>query len=369
MIARLDPRGFAGVGLVLLLLAGGCVTDDEPASPTGGAGGNIPGTGGAGVPGNLDPPPAPATSGVPQPSASVTSPSLKVLPWAGFKAAITYTFDDTQPSQTEHWPELQATGVPLTFFANPSANWQTGFDANWSAVVAAGSEIGNHTWNHCHANFSDATCKATGTQVDEIVQTSDYIKTHFGAKDVYTFASPYGDAGWNTYAAPLMLVGRGVMSGSVAATGASDWYNLPCFPVGAGQTATEFNAGIDSARSQGRWTIYMFHSILPSSNNWYAGVQIADITASLAYGRSLGDVWLDTFAAVGAYARGQQMFEKLSPSGSTWTWTLPDHMPPGKVLRVTVDGGKLSQGGTPLAWDPHGYYQVALDAGNLSWTP
>jgi hypothetical protein len=44
-------------------------------------------------------------------------------------------------------------------------------------------------------------------------------------------------------------------------------------------------------------------------------------------------------------------------------------MPPGKVLRVTVDGGKLSQNGTQLSWDSHGYYEVALDAGNLTWIP
>jgi hypothetical protein len=36
---------------------------------------------------------------------------------------------------------------------------------------------------------------------------------------------------------------------------------------------------------------------------------------------------------------------------------------------VTVDGGTLSQGGMPLAWDSHGYYPVALDAGMLTWTP
>jgi hypothetical protein len=113
----------------------------------------------------------------------------------------------------------------------------------------------------------------------------------------------------------------------------------------------------------------MFHSILPTTNNWFAGVDISGITASLAYAQTLGDVWLDTFVKVGAYARAKQMFEALTPSGNTWTWTLPDHMPPGKVLRVTVDGGKLSQNGTQLSWDSHGYYEVALDAGNLTWIP
>lgn len=61
--------------------------------------------------------------------------------------------------------------------------------------------------------------------------------------------------------------------------------------------------------------------------------------------------------------------EGLAPSGNSWTSTLPAHFPPGKVLRVTVDGGTLSLGGTSLAWDSHGYYEVALDAGILTWSP
>jgi len=48
---------------------------------------------------------------------------------------------------------------------------------------------------------------------------------------------------------------------------------------------------------------------------------------------------------------------------------LPEHFPPGRYLRVKVDGGTLSQNGKPLAWDDHGYYEVALDAGALTLAP
>ena len=347
----------------------GCVHSRAGTGGIGAGGGAGRGNGGVGgtVSASLDLPPAPATSNVPQPSRSVTKPNLRVLPWAGFKAALTYTFDDSQPSQMEHWPELKATGVPMTFFLNPSAHWQTGYDANWTAVATAGSELGNHTGSHCHADLSG--CMPVGTQADEIDQVTTYIVSHLGGNAVYAFAAPFGDTGWNTYAAPRFLIGRGVVSGLVAASGVSDWYNLPIFPVTAGQSATDFNAGIDSARSQGRWSIFMYHSILPTTNNWYAGVEIADITASLTYAKSLGDVWLDSFTAVGAYARAQQVLERVAPDVNTWTWALPDHFPPGKVLRVTVDGGSLSQGGTALVWDSHGYYQIALDAKSLTWKP
>jgi len=361
---------FATVFFSACASTSGCV--DGGAGTRGiGTGGNSAGGGGGGVGGtanaSLDPPPTPPTSNMPRPSGGVTTPNLRVLPWAGFKAALTYTFDDSQPSQMEHWPELRATGAPMTFFLNPSANWQAGYDADWTAVGAAGSELGNHTFSHCHADLSG--CTPVGTQADEIDRATTYIVSHLGVKAVYAFVAPFGDTGWNTYAAPRFLIGRGVMSGLVAASGVSDWYNLPVFQVAAGQTAKDFNAGIDSARSQGRWSIFMYHSIRPSTNDWFAGVEIAGITASLEYAKSLGDVWVDTMTAVGAYARAQQMFETVTPAANTWTWTLPDHFPPGKVLRVTVDGGSLSQSGTALVWNSHGYYQVALDAKSLTWKP
>jgi hypothetical protein len=364
MINHFQWKQSANLGLLLLALTTSCVRGGEPlpenatdAAPTSLVSEYV----------NLEPPPPPSTDQVSQPNAAVTAPNLRVLPWAGFKAAITYTFDDSQPSQIEHWPELQAAGVPMTFFVNPSNNWQAGYDAAWTEVAAAGNELGNHTWSHCHSTLAD--CKAIGTQAEEIDQTTAYITEHLGVDAVYSFAAPFGDTGWNVEAAPRFLLGRGVRSGQVPASGQADWYNLPVFSVAAGQTASDFDAAIDRTRSQGRWCIFMFHSILPTKNNWYAGVQISDITTSLAYGKSLGDIWMDTMVNIGSYARAQQMFEALTPNANTWTWTLPAHFPPGKVLRVMVDGGTLSQNGVPLAWDSHGYYQVALDAGTLTWSP
>ena len=56
-------------------------------------------------------------------------------------------------------------------------------------------------------------------------------------------------------------------------------------------------------------------------------------------------------------------------TATTWTWTLPAHFPAGKFLRVKVDGGTLTKGAGPLAWDEHGYYEIALDAGTLTLSP
>jgi len=93
----------------------------------------------------------------------------------------------------------------------------------------------------------------------------------------------------------------------------------------------------------------------------------------MSYGKGLGDVWTDSLVQVAAYWIGQKMLSAVTPVAAgdtqTWTWTLPDHFPPGRSLRVTVTGGTLSQNGAPLPWDDHGYYEVALDAGTLTLAP
>jgi peptidoglycan/xylan/chitin deacetylase (PgdA/CDA1 family) len=314
----------------------------------------------------IDAPPPPRVTGVAKPTASVSEPKLRVLPWAGFKAAITYTFDDTQPSHLEHWPALEAGGVPLTFFANPG-KMPVSDEAAWKAIAAAGHEIGNHTHNHCHADLSG--CSPVGSAEEEIDQATAAIAAKLGVPGVYSSAAPFGERGWIPPASSRFLVGRGVSSGFVAASGVSDWYDLPSIMVNAGDTASDFNQAIDEARAQQRWGIFLFHSILPTAHNWYAGVEIAEISASISHAKSFGDLWIDRMDEVGAYVRAQHVVEALKANDNTWTWTLPDHFPQGKVLRVTVEGGSLSQSGAPLPWDEHGYYEVALDKGSLAWTP
>ena len=97
------------------------------------------------------------------------------------------------------------------------------------------------------------------------------------------------------------------------------------------------------------------------------------ISDSVAHAKSLGDVWIDSMVNVGAYWRAQKVVSAVTPAaaggGQTWTWTLPAHFPPGKYLRITVDGGTPSQNGAPLSWDGHGYYEIALDAGSLTLAP
>jgi hypothetical protein len=118
----------------------------------------------------------------------------------------------------------------------------------------------------------------------------------------------------------------------------------------------------------------MFHSLLPTSYNWYAGVDVKTVTGTIEYAKSRSDVWIDSLVNVGAYWLGQKAILAAAPVSSaggrqTWTWTLPANFPHGKYVRVKVNGGTLAQKGAALPWNDHGYYEVALDAGSLDWTP
>jgi hypothetical protein len=297
-----------------------------------------------------------------------------VLDWAGFHAATSFTFDDSQPSQIEHYAELQAAGVPMTFYISTGNSTEAGYDATWTQAVKDGHEIGNHTVHHCK---SDLTGCSFGTPLatleDELDQCTAYIPAHTGQSDVWTGASPFGDTGYDTDAQSRFLVYRGVSNGAVSPKDGTNPFELPCILAQPNETADQFDVSIDATHTAGQWIILLIHSILPTTATWYNPVQITDVTGAMAHAKGLGDEWVDTVANIGAYWVGQKMLAATTPvagaGGMTWSWTLPAHFPPHKSLRVTVTGGTLTQGGAPLPWNPSGFYEVSLDAGTLTLSP
>jgi peptidoglycan/xylan/chitin deacetylase (PgdA/CDA1 family) len=301
---------------------------------------------------------------------------LRILDWAGFKAAATFTFDDSQPSQIDAWPVLKAEGVRMTFYVNASQSWYSGYDETWSDVATSGSEIGNHTYHHCYETLRSCPGASTvpfATADLEVDSETAYVIEHHGVTTVSTMAYPFGDLKWAPFARKRFFLGRGVHRGMVAPGDDSDPFDLPCVSASGGESASVFDASVDAARAGGKWVIFLFHSLLPTAYSWYAGVNLTSVTGTMEYAKSRGDVWIDSMVNVGAYWIGQKTLSGAAPTVSagrqTWTWTLPDHFPRSKHLLVTVDGGSLSQKGSPLPRSDHGYYEVALDAGSLTWSP
>jgi peptidoglycan/xylan/chitin deacetylase (PgdA/CDA1 family) len=298
-----------------------------------------------------------------------------VLAWAGFTAAVTWTFDDAQPSQIAHYAELQAVGIPMTFYISTNNSSEANYDSTWTQAIKDGSEIGNHTVHHCHANLTGCSFGTPLANLgDELDQATSYITQHYPQPAVWTSASPFGDTGYDSNDPTRFFLNRGVGGGMIGANDSSDPFNLPIYLAQTGDTAAVFNTHTDSAHTSGKWQIFLVHTITPTTANWYNPVAITDVTGAMTHGKSLADVWNDTLANVGAYWLAQKVFSSLTPATTaggiiTYKWTLPAHFPSGKYLRVKVSGGKLTQGSAVLPWNGHGYYEVSLDAGSLTISP
>lgn len=301
--------------------------------------------------------------------ASVARPSgavggLKVLDWAGFKSAVTYTFDDALDSQIKNYPLLHATGAPMTYFLT-SGNIHT---AEWGRMAKDGNELANHTTHHCRADATACGWGAfAGTLVAEYDACNAFILANYGV-EVRTTASPYGDTGYDEAAKQRFFLNRGVWGGVVLPGDNSDPFNLPVFAVQAGDTAAKFNPAIDGAHDKGAWLIFLFHSM--SGDGGYAPVKADDVVASVKHAQSLENVWIDTMAHVGAYWIGQRLVstaqQTKSAEKTVYSWKLPEHFPPHQFVRITLTGGTITQQGKELAWNAAGYYEVALDAGELT---
>ena len=285
---------------------------------------------------------APNTTGT-QPTGAVGG--LRVLDWAGFKGAVSYTFDDNTASQIPNYSALKATGAHFTWFVvgswNPSAQYKT--------TLADGQEIANHTYSH----------NATGS-LSDLQQNETYLTTNFGVTAA-SMAAPNCDQSWSTVAPNVLFQNRGPCGGSAATVGPRDNtspFLLPAYLPATGEAAATMTAAL----ATGKWRIYVIHGF-DSQGGTYQPVPIANVTATMSGAVSSG-YWPETMTNVGAYWQGQKLIS--ASATTTASWSLPAHFPPNMCLRITTTGGTVTQKGATVPWDSHGYYQISLDAGAVT---
>ena len=323
--------------------------------------------------------PAAGASGQVKPTGSGSN--LTVLPWAGFKGAVSFTFDDTNQTQIDHYDELEAqndkgNNVRYTFYLITGKTTEIASSV-WPQALKDGHELGNHTKTH----LQTGDVSTLGADADA---AETLLKSKFGIK-AFSFAAPYGASIYQSVAVGRFLTNRGVSDGGIAMTDNPDntttpasslKFNLPCYVPPTGASAATMESSINSTVSGGKWKTVLVHGFTGGSDGAYQPVDIKEFIATVAWVKQQGNVWIDSVANVSAYWIGAYKLSKLVPttSGSdkTWTWKTSDfspNFPPGKYLRVKPDGGTLKQGNTTLAWDDHGYYEVSLDAGSLTLSP
>jgi len=301
---------------------------------------------------------------VAQPSG--TAGGLKVLPWAGLKAALSLNFDDSNSSQVSNYSALEALGVHFTFYM--IGNKVSTQLSAWQQAVKDGHEMGNHTYDHASSQPADVQ--------GDVNMGASTVMSALGVK-TYTFAEPNGSSFWIAPAATVNFISRGVADGLMMPGNETtpSWQNTYCFLINnsgslsQAQETSMFNSEIDGARSGGGWRVILVHGFTGGTDSAYQPIIIGAYTASVMYAKSFPDLWIDTMLNVGAYWRGQNAVQagigSMSGAG-TYKWTLPANFPPGKYVRVTVTGGAVSQNGTPLTWNSSGYYEVSLDEGSLT---
>lgn len=293
---------------------------------------------------------APSTSGVPKPSGAVGG--LKVLDWAGFTGAVSFTFDDNTPSQIPNYPALKATGAHMTWFVVGS--WSP--NSQYKATLADGQEIANHTYSHQSVS---GYASPTAAQSD-LQQNETYINTNFGVTAA-SMAAPNCDSAWATLAPNVVFQNRGPCgtgAGTVSPRDGTSPFALPAYLPNTGADA----ATLESTFAAGKWRIFVIHGF-DSQNGTYQPVPIANVTAAMSSAVNSG-YWTEGITNVGAYWQGQKLISASATTSATWT--LPAHFPPNMCLRITTTGGTLTQNGQAIPWDDHGYYQISLDAGEVT---
>lgn len=297
------------------------------------------------------------------------TPTFKVLPWNGYRAAVSLTFDDADSVQLDRVvPELNKRHFHATFFLTISK--LTRLD-DWRKVQLQGHEIGNHSVTHEHASV--LTRASEETQVEDAKR---FLDSNFKS-DIAIFAYPYEESspGLAFWVRKYDYAARGWRGSGdllyVRPDVEPDWYNLPSQPSYTRYDVAVYRSWIAKAMSMGAWTTLQMHGIADPSTGWEP-VPAVTFAAVLDYlqAQERQGLWVAPFGMVAAYLRAQRVVEQAEPhtvkNAAQFNWNVPHPFPLGVVLKARVpQGTHVFQRGRELHRDKHGIYSVSFDAGEV----
>jgi peptidoglycan/xylan/chitin deacetylase (PgdA/CDA1 family) len=299
------------------------------------------------------------------------TPALMVLPWNGYKAAVSLTFDDADSVQLNKVvPELNKRQLRGTFFLTISK--LTRLD-DWRKVQREGHEIGNHSVSHEHP--SSLTKAGEELQVED---AKKFLDSNFRS-DVSIFAYPYEETspGLAFWVKKYDFAARGWRGNGdqlyVRPDAEPDWYSLPSQPTYTRYDSAVYRRWIDKAMFTGSWTTLQMHGIDDASTGWEP-IPAATLVFVLDYLKAAErrGLWVAPFGQVAAYFRAQRILQQAeshqAEGGEQLKWSLPQPFPHGVVLKARVRPGsrcRVFQRGHELYPDKRGVYSISFDAREL----
>ncbi len=290
-----------------------------------------------------------------------------VVPWNGYKAAVSLTYDDGDPVHLDLViPEMQKRQMRGTFFLTAGNILRS---EEWAKAAASGMEIGNHSMKHRHAN------ELTAADEIEEVDTAGKILKELSGQPVMTYAYPFVEI-TSTLRARVekeCIMARGGGPGYYYYTPDSepDWYNIHSQGTATEYGFEKYKDWIDQDMETGAWTVFMIHAI--EGSNWFQPVPKDTFIKLLDYLYSnRGDVWTAPFGEVGAYWKAQKTIEAAKIADKKGKkiikWKKPVPFPEGVVLKVRVntEGNMLTQAGQRVQPIGDNIYPVSFDAGEMT---
>jgi peptidoglycan/xylan/chitin deacetylase (PgdA/CDA1 family) len=299
---------------------------------------------------------------------------FEVLPWNGYKAALSLTYDDGDPIHLDvAIPEMNKRGLHGTFYL---ITGKLSRIDDWKKAVAAGQEIGNHTVTHRHT--SELT---PADEKNEVVDAKQKLQSLFNVP-VLTLAYPYVEIspGLRKWVEAENFAARGGGgNGYLTPDMDPDWFNIPSQVTMTSYAYETYKNWVDQDLSSGAWTVLMIHAI--EGSNWYQPITKETYLKLLDYlVQNKKDLWVAPFGEVAAYWRAQKVMEKAEPqkAGVTTTlkWDIPANFPKGVKVKLAIQGEglKVSQNGQALEPLSPGIFAVSFDAKELTlenavWKP
>jgi peptidoglycan/xylan/chitin deacetylase (PgdA/CDA1 family) len=300
------------------------------------------------------------------PPVSADSP-FQVLPWNGYKAALSLTFDDGDPIHLDlAIPELNKRKLRGTFFLIAG---KLDRQADWKTALASGQEIGNHSWDHKHlTEFGPHDIQK------EVVKARASLEKTFG-NPVIIYAYPFFETSpalEKVVDENAFIARGGYGTFDMKPDLDTDWSNIPSRAAMTNLDLSTYRQWIDQDLTDGSWSVFLIHGI--EGTPWgYSPIPKKVFTGILDYLVSKQkEIWVAPFGEVGAYWKAQKTLEKIDPkqvgTTVTWAWQKPTPFPTGVVLKVKIegDGIQVSQGGTPIKPWNKSCYLISFDAQELT---